>query len=74
MSQVRVAAEGINGTVGGSDVAAQLYIAAMCSHPQFRMDREDFKVGRGRFNHETAVIWTNSAILNHSVVLDSVLR
>lgn len=44
VSQVRVAAEGINGTVGGTDAAARLYMAAMCSHPQFRMDQEDFKV------------------------------
>lgn len=43
-SQVRVATEGINGTVGGTDVATQLYIEAMCSHPVFRMDKEDFKV------------------------------
>lgn len=44
VSQVRVATEGINGTVGGTHVATQLYIAAMCSHPHFRMDRENFKV------------------------------
>lgn len=46
LSQVRVANEGINGTVGGTDVATQLYKAAMCSHPHFRMDEEDFKVGQ----------------------------
>lgn len=45
-SQVRVATEGINGTVGGTEVATQLYIEAMCSHPLFRMDKEDFKVCR----------------------------
>lgn len=39
-----MATEGINGTVGGTDVATQLYIEAMCSHPVFRMDKEDFKV------------------------------
>lgn len=39
-----MATEGINGTVGGTDVATQLYIEAMCSHPLFRMDKEDFKV------------------------------
>ena len=43
--QVRVATEGINGTVGGTDAATDAYIAAMRSHPLFRMDREDFKVG-----------------------------
>lgn len=49
-SQVRVATEGINGTVGGTDVAARLYIEAMCSHPVFRMDREDFKVCQAKQN------------------------
>lgn len=44
--QVRVATEGINGTVGGTDVATQLYMAAMCSHPHLRMEREDFKVAQ----------------------------
>lgn len=39
-----MATEGINGTVGGTDEATQLYMAAMCSHPHFRMDKEDFKV------------------------------
>lgn len=43
--QVRVAAEGINGTVGGTEAATELYILAMMSHPLFRMEREDFKVG-----------------------------
>lgn len=42
--QVRVATEGVNGTVGGTDVATHLYIAAMCAHPHFRMAKEDFKV------------------------------
>lgn len=44
--QVRVATEGINGTVGGTDEATRLYIEAMCSHPVFRMGKEDFKVGQ----------------------------
>ncbi|XP_056899490.1 thiosulfate sulfurtransferase/rhodanese-like domain-containing protein 2 isoform X2 [Takifugu flavidus] len=44
---VRVATEGINGTVGGTDVATQLYIEAMCSHPVFRLDKEDFKTSDG---------------------------
>ncbi|XP_055368585.1 thiosulfate sulfurtransferase/rhodanese-like domain-containing protein 2 [Betta splendens] len=45
--KVRVATEGINGTVGGSNVATSLYINAMCSHPVFKMDREDFKTSDG---------------------------
>lgn len=50
-SQVRVATEGINGTVGGTDVAARLYMEAMCSHPVFRMDKEDFKVCQRKPKH-----------------------
>ncbi|XP_036069968.1 thiosulfate sulfurtransferase/rhodanese-like domain-containing protein 2 [Oryzias melastigma] len=45
--KVRVAAEGINGTVGGTAVAADLYISAMISHPLFKMEREDFKTSDG---------------------------
>lgn len=44
LHQVRVATEGINGTVGGTDMATDLYIDAMCSHPLFKMEKEDFKV------------------------------
>ena len=39
-----MAAEGINGTVGGTNVATDIYIDAMLSHPVFEMDKEDFKV------------------------------
>ncbi len=39
-----MATEGINGTVGGTNVATDIYIDAMCSHPLFKMDKEDFKV------------------------------
>lgn len=42
--QVRVAKEGINGTVGGTRVATEVYVDAMCSHPLFQMEKEDFKV------------------------------
>lgn len=42
-----MATEGINGTVGGTKVATDLYINAMCSHPLFKMDEEDFKVRAG---------------------------
>lgn len=42
--QVRVATEGINGTVGGTKMATDIYIDAMCSHPLFKMDKVDFKV------------------------------
>lgn len=36
--------EGINGTVGGTNVATDIYIKAMLSHPLFKMAKEDFKV------------------------------
>lgn len=42
--QVRVATEGINGTVGGTNLATDIYMEAMRSHPLFEMDKEDFKV------------------------------
>ncbi|XP_072524921.1 thiosulfate sulfurtransferase/rhodanese-like domain-containing protein 2 isoform X2 [Salminus brasiliensis] len=44
--KVRVATEGINGTVGGTKTATKLYIKAMLSHPIFKvMQVTDFKVG-----------------------------
>ncbi|XP_075787320.1 thiosulfate sulfurtransferase/rhodanese-like domain-containing protein 2 isoform X2 [Pelodiscus sinensis] len=47
--KVRIASEGINGTVGGSKVATSLYIEAMVSHPLFTniLSREDFKRSAG---------------------------
>uniref|UniRef100_A0A7N6F9Y4 Thiosulfate sulfurtransferase/rhodanese-like domain-containing protein 2 n=1 Tax=Anabas testudineus TaxID=64144 RepID=A0A7N6F9Y4_ANATE len=45
--KVRVATEGINGTVGGTKVATDIYIDAMRSHPVFKMDKEDFKTSDG---------------------------
>ncbi|XP_054648651.1 thiosulfate sulfurtransferase/rhodanese-like domain-containing protein 2 isoform X2 [Dunckerocampus dactyliophorus] len=45
--KVRVATEGINGTVGGTQVATDLYMQAMCSHPLFSMDKEEFKTSDG---------------------------
>uniref|UniRef100_A0A147ABP3 Thiosulfate sulfurtransferase/rhodanese-like domain-containing protein 2 n=1 Tax=Fundulus heteroclitus TaxID=8078 RepID=A0A147ABP3_FUNHE len=45
--KIRVAAEGINGTVGGTDVATDVYIRAMLSHPVFKMEKEDFKTSDG---------------------------
>ncbi|XP_056295033.1 thiosulfate sulfurtransferase/rhodanese-like domain-containing protein 2 [Pseudoliparis swirei] len=45
--KVRLATEGINGTVGGTNAAADLYIDAMRSHPLFKMEREDFKTSDG---------------------------
>lgn len=46
MSQVRIATEGINGTVGGSKLATRLYVEAMLSCPLFKdyMCKDDFKV------------------------------
>ncbi|XP_049650590.1 thiosulfate sulfurtransferase/rhodanese-like domain-containing protein 2 isoform X2 [Accipiter gentilis] len=43
--KVRVASEGINGTVGGSKVATSLYIEVMLSQPLFKdiLCQEDFK-------------------------------
>ncbi|XP_026186273.1 thiosulfate sulfurtransferase/rhodanese-like domain-containing protein 2 [Mastacembelus armatus] len=45
--KVRVATEGINGTVGGTNMATDTYIDAMLSHPLFKMEREDFKTSDG---------------------------
>lgn len=45
--KVRVATEGINGTVGGTCAATDIYINAMCSHPVFKMQKEDFKMSDG---------------------------
>lgn len=59
-----MATEGINGTVGGTVAATQLYISAMCSHPRFRMDEEDFKV------QYVSHFFVNAATMIHSVVLD----
>lgn len=49
--QVRVATEGINGTVGGTKSATRLYISAMLAHPIFQvMQVEDFKVNKQKLN------------------------
>ncbi|XP_068596490.1 thiosulfate sulfurtransferase/rhodanese-like domain-containing protein 2 [Brachionichthys hirsutus] len=45
--KVRVAAEGLNGTVGGTAVATGVYAEAMCSHPLLEMDKEEFKSSDG---------------------------
>lgn len=46
MSQVRIATEGINGTVGGSKLATRLYVEVMLSCPLFKdyLCKDDFKV------------------------------
>ena len=46
MSQVRIATEGINGTVGGSRLATRLYVSVMLSCPLFKdyLCKDDFKV------------------------------
>ncbi|XP_057705360.1 thiosulfate sulfurtransferase/rhodanese-like domain-containing protein 2 [Corythoichthys intestinalis] len=45
--KVRVGTEGINGTVGGTRVATEVYVDAMCSHPHFHMVKKDFKTSDG---------------------------
>nr|XP_033772960.1 thiosulfate sulfurtransferase/rhodanese-like domain-containing protein 2 isoform X2 [Geotrypetes seraphini] len=47
--KVRIATEGINGTIGGSKIATTLYIEAVLSHPLFKSNlcREDFKTSEG---------------------------
>uniref|UniRef100_A0A8C8AWD2 Thiosulfate sulfurtransferase/rhodanese-like domain-containing protein 2 n=1 Tax=Otus sunia TaxID=257818 RepID=A0A8C8AWD2_9STRI len=47
--KVRIASEGINGTVGGSKVATNLYIEVMLSQPLFKdiLCQEDFKSSAG---------------------------
>ncbi|XP_037706881.1 thiosulfate sulfurtransferase/rhodanese-like domain-containing protein 2 isoform X2 [Choloepus didactylus] len=47
--KVRIATEGINGTVGGSRLATRLYVEAMLSCPLFKdyLCKDDFKTSRG---------------------------
>ncbi|XP_020647050.3 thiosulfate sulfurtransferase/rhodanese-like domain-containing protein 2 [Pogona vitticeps] len=47
--KIRIASEGINGTVGGSKIATSLYMDAMLSHPLFKgtLMRDDFKTSKG---------------------------
>ncbi|XP_053321769.1 thiosulfate sulfurtransferase/rhodanese-like domain-containing protein 2 [Spea bombifrons] len=47
--KIRIATEGINGTVGGSKLSTRLYISTMLSHPLFKpvMCLEDFKTSEG---------------------------
>ncbi|KAG8455016.1 hypothetical protein GDO86_001290 [Hymenochirus boettgeri] len=47
--KVRIATEGINGTVGGSMLSTSLYIRTMLSHPIFKdvMYPDDFKTSEG---------------------------
>ncbi|XP_077589362.1 thiosulfate sulfurtransferase/rhodanese-like domain-containing protein 2 [Stigmatopora nigra] len=45
--KVRLSTEGINGTVGGTRVATEVYVDGMCSHPHFHMVKEDFKTSDG---------------------------
>ncbi|KAL4641600.1 thiosulfate sulfurtransferase/rhodanese-like domain-containing protein 2 [Arapaima gigas] len=46
--KIRVATEGINGTVGGTKLATALYVEVMLSHPSFNtMVLEDFKRSEG---------------------------
>ncbi|XP_076420272.1 thiosulfate sulfurtransferase/rhodanese-like domain-containing protein 2 isoform X3 [Peromyscus maniculatus bairdii] len=47
--KIRIATEGINGTVGGSKVATRLYVEAMLSCPLFKdyLCEEDFKSSKG---------------------------
>lgn len=47
--KIRIATEGINGTVGGSKVATQLYVKVMLSCPLFKdyLSEDDFKSSKG---------------------------
>ncbi|XP_052006269.1 thiosulfate sulfurtransferase/rhodanese-like domain-containing protein 2 [Xyrauchen texanus] len=46
--KIRVATEGINGTVGGTKTATYLYIKAMLLHPAFKLLQiQDFKRSKG---------------------------
>ncbi|XP_072260557.1 thiosulfate sulfurtransferase/rhodanese-like domain-containing protein 2 [Pyxicephalus adspersus] len=47
--KIRIATEGINGTVGGSKISTKIYINAMLLHPLFKdnMCLEDFKTSEG---------------------------
>lgn len=47
--KVRIATEGINGTVGGSILATRLYVEVMLSCPLFKdyLSKDDFKTSKG---------------------------
>lgn len=47
--KIRIATEGINGTVGGSKVATRLYVEVMLSCPLFKdyLSEDDFKSSKG---------------------------
>ncbi|XP_059745468.1 thiosulfate sulfurtransferase/rhodanese-like domain-containing protein 2 isoform X2 [Bos indicus] len=47
--KVRIATEGINGTVGGSRLATRLYVSVMLSCPLFKdyLCKDDFKTSKG---------------------------
>uniref|UniRef100_A0A8D1MC88 Thiosulfate sulfurtransferase/rhodanese-like domain-containing protein 2 n=1 Tax=Sus scrofa TaxID=9823 RepID=A0A8D1MC88_PIG len=47
--KVRIATEGINGTVGGSKLATRLYVEIMLSCPMFKdyLCKDDFKTSKG---------------------------
>ncbi|XP_003260589.1 thiosulfate sulfurtransferase/rhodanese-like domain-containing protein 2 [Nomascus leucogenys] len=47
--KIRIAAEGINGTVGGSKLATRLYVEVMLSFPLFKdyLCKDDFKTSKG---------------------------
>ncbi|XP_006887024.1 PREDICTED: thiosulfate sulfurtransferase/rhodanese-like domain-containing protein 2 [Elephantulus edwardii] len=47
--KVRIATEGINGTVGGSTLATRLYVEVMLSFPLFKdyLCKDDFKTSKG---------------------------
>lgn len=48
IGKIRVATEGINGTVGGTKTATELYAKAMLSHPTLKiMQAQDFKKSEG---------------------------
>lgn len=56
--QVRVGTEGINGTIGGTVTATNIYVEAMISHSLFKMDREDFKVRK----RQRCILWVSYSV------------
>lgn len=68
-----MATEGINGTVGGSSLATDIYMEAMRSQPLFRMQEEDFKVGKERFYVSPPHLYTSAYVALNSYSVLSII-
>ena len=63
--RIRIAVEGINGTVGGSPCALRLYMFALEHHPLFRMEKGDWKTGPGgKHSFSGLQLWVTKEIVS----------